>query len=587
MKGQGIEEDRLQLLCDVSGSFRPGILTALMGSSGAGKTTLMDVLAGRKTGGYIEGSIIISGYPKRQQTFARVSGYCEQNDIHSPNVTVYESLVYSAWLRLSPEIDADSRELFVEEIMELVELNPIRNTIVGLPGVSGLSTEQRKRLTIAVELVANPSIIFMDEPTSGLDARAAAIVMRTVRNTVDTGRTVVCTIHQPSIDIFEAFDELLLMRRGGQVIYAGALGHESRKLVDYFQAIPGVPKILDGDNPANWMLEVTNTVSEAQLGLDFAVTYSNSSRYRENAELINELSTPLPGSKDLFFPTTHAQSFVAQCRACFWKQSRSYWRNPQYNGLRFFMTITTGFIFGTIFWDAGTKTGTEQQLLNLLGAMYTVVMFLGINNAMSVQPVVSIERTVFYRERAAGMYSTLPYTIGQVVIEVVYIVVQTFIYSLILFSCIGFAFGVVRYLWFLYFVSMAFLYFTLYGMVGIALTPSHHISPIIVSFFFSFWNLFSGFLISRPLLPIWWRWYYWACPLAWTIYGLITSQVGDLTSSITVPEVGTITVKEYIQESMGYRHDFLPTVAVIHFVFVMLFLLVFAFGIKFLNFQRR
>jgi len=98
--------------------------------------------------------------------------------------------------------------MFIEEILELVELHPVRHFIVGLPGISGLSTEQRKRLTIAVELVANPSIIFMDEPTTGLDARAAAVVMRTVRNTVDTGRTVVCTIHQPSIDIFENFDEV-------------------------------------------------------------------------------------------------------------------------------------------------------------------------------------------------------------------------------------------------------------------------------------------------------------------------------------------------------------------------------------------
>lgn len=98
--------------------------------------------------------------------------------------------------------------MFIEEVMELIELTSIREALVGLPGVNGLSTEQRKRLTIAVELVANPSIIFMDEPTSGLDARAAAIVMRTVRNTVDTGRTVVCTIHQPSIDIFDAFDEV-------------------------------------------------------------------------------------------------------------------------------------------------------------------------------------------------------------------------------------------------------------------------------------------------------------------------------------------------------------------------------------------
>ena len=111
MRSQGIEETRLQLLREVSGAFRPGVLTALMGVSGAGKTTLMDVLAGRKTGGYIEGSICVSGYPKIQETFARVSGYCEQNDIHSPHVTVYESLVYSAWLRLSPDVKEYTRKV--------------------------------------------------------------------------------------------------------------------------------------------------------------------------------------------------------------------------------------------------------------------------------------------------------------------------------------------------------------------------------------------------------------------------------------------------------------------------------------------
>lgn len=110
MKSQGVEETRLQLLRDVSGAFRPGVLTALMGVSGAGKTTLMDVLAGRKTGGYIEGDIRISGYPKNQETFARVSGYCEQNDIHSPHVTVYESLLYSAWLRLPADVTNGTRQ---------------------------------------------------------------------------------------------------------------------------------------------------------------------------------------------------------------------------------------------------------------------------------------------------------------------------------------------------------------------------------------------------------------------------------------------------------------------------------------------
>lgn len=111
MKTQGILEDRLELLKGISGAFRPGVLTALMGVSGAGKTTLMDVLAGRKTSGYIQGSITISGYPKKQETFARISGYCEQTDIHSPHVTVYESLLYSAWLRLAPEVDSITRRV--------------------------------------------------------------------------------------------------------------------------------------------------------------------------------------------------------------------------------------------------------------------------------------------------------------------------------------------------------------------------------------------------------------------------------------------------------------------------------------------
>ncbi|KAF5931109.1 hypothetical protein HYC85_031982 [Camellia sinensis] len=587
MKSQGVDETRLRLLRDVSGAFRPGILTALVGVSGAGKTTLMDVLAGRKTGGYIEGNISISGYPKNQETFARVSGYCEQNDIHSPFVTVHESLLYSAWLRLSKDVNTETKQMFVAEVMDLVELNTLKNALVGLPGVNGLSTEQRKRLTIAVELVANPSIIFMDEPTSGLDARAAAIVMRTVRNTVDTGRTVVCTIHQPSIDIFEAFDELLLMKRGGNVIYAGPLGRHSHKLVEYFEAVPGVPKITEGYNPATWMLDVSSTAVEAQLDVDFAEIYANSDLYRRNQELIKELSTPAPGTNDLYFPTKYSQSFLTQCLACFWKQHWSYWRNSQYNAIRFFMTIVIGIIFGVIFLGKGSKIQQQQDLLNLLGATYSAILFLGASNANAVQIVVAVERTVFYRERAAGMYSELPYAFAQVAIETIYVVIQTLMYALLLYSMIGFEWTAVKFFYFYYFIFMCFTYFSMYGMMVVALTPNHQIAAIVMSFFFSFWNLFSGFLIFRPDIPIWWRWYYWCSPVAWTIYGIFTSQVGDKTSPLTFTDGSVSTVKEFLKNSMGFEYDFLIPVVFAHVGWVLLFFFVFAYGIKFLNFQRR
>ncbi|KAJ8644662.1 hypothetical protein MRB53_006410 [Persea americana] len=584
MRSQGVSEDRLMLLKGVSGSFRPGVLTALMGVSGAGKTTLMDVLAGRKTGGYIEGNITISGYPKRQETFARISGYCEQNDIHSPHVTVYEALLYSAWLRLPSEVDSAKRKMFIEEVMELVELTTLRESLVGLPGVSGLSTEQRKRLTIAVELVANPSIIFMDEPTSGLDARAAAIVMRTVRNTVDTGRTVVCTIHQPSIDIFEAFDELFLMKRGGEEIYVGPLGHQSCHLIKYFEGIDGVSKIKDGYNPATWMLEVSSIAQEEIIGINFTEAYKNSDLYRRNKTLISELSTPPPGSKDLYFPTQYSQSFITQCFACLWKQRMSYWRNPHYTAVRFLFTTFIALLFGTIFWKVGSETSRRQDLFNAMGSMYAAVLFIGIQNASSVQPVVAVERTVFYREKAAGMYSALPYAFAQVAVEVPYILVQTIIYGVIVYSMIAFKWTAAKFFWYIFYMFFTLLYFTFYGMMAVGMTPNADIAAIVSSAFYMIWNLFAGFLVPRPKIPIWWRWYYWACPVSWTLYGLVTSQFGDVHETLT--DTGE-TVAAFVRSYFGFKHDFLGVVAAAVVGFSLLFAFVFALSIKVLNFQKR
>ncbi|KAL0412870.1 UNVERIFIED_CONTAM: Pleiotropic drug resistance protein 3 [Sesamum radiatum] len=384
-KWTGILSEKTPASSDITGAFRPGVLTALMGVSGAGKTTLLDVLVGRKTSGIIEGVIKIGGYPKVQRTFSRISGYCEQTDVHSPQITVEESVVFSAWLRLHPEIDPKTKYEFVKEVLEIIELDGIKDTLVGTPGVDGLSTEQRKRLTIAVELVANPSIIFMDEPTTGLDARAAAIVMRAVKNVADTGRTIVCTIHQPSIDIFEAFDE----------------------------GISGVPKFRDGCNPATWMLEVTSASSEAELGIDFSHIYMNSALHENNKEVVRKLSTPPSGSKDLYFSTRYSQNGWGQFKTCLWKQYWSYWRSPSYNLRRWNYMLIASFLFGFLFWGQGKKIENQQSLLTLLGAMYSSIVFCGVNNSSSVLKYISTERTVVYRERFAGMYASWAYSAAQ------------------------------------------------------------------------------------------------------------------------------------------------------------------------------
>ncbi|XP_060971135.1 ABC transporter G family member 31-like [Cannabis sativa] len=152
--------------------------------------------------------------------------------------------------------------------------------------------------------------------------------MRTVRNTVDTGRTVVCTIHQPSIDIFEAFDELLLMKRGGRLIYGGKLGLHSQTMISYFEKISEIPKIPRGYNPATWMLEVTTPATEERLGIDFATIYRNSEQYREVEASIEHFSTPASGSEPLKFSSTYSQDRLSQFLICLWKQNLVYYRSP-------------------------------------------------------------------------------------------------------------------------------------------------------------------------------------------------------------------------------------------------------------------
>ncbi|XVF68990.1 hypothetical protein PTKIN_Ptkin11bG0045400 [Pterospermum kingtungense] len=586
MTAQGIPEKRLQLLSNVSGVFLPGVLTALVGSSGAGKTTLMDVLSGRKTGGYIEGDIKISGYPKEQKTFARISGYVEQNDIHSPQVTIEESLWFSSSLRLPKEISKTQRRDFVEEVMRLVELDNLRHALVGLPGNTGLSTEQRKRLTIAVELVANPSIIFMDEPTSGLDARAAAIVMRTVRNTVNTGRTVVCTIHQPSIEIFEAFDELLLMKRGGQVIYGGKLGVHSQILIDYFQGINGIPSIPDGYNPATWMLEVTSPAIEQRIGRDFADLYTNSAQFREVEDSIKRLSVPPPGSQPLNFSSTYSQNQLSQFLICLRKQNLVYWRSPHYNLARLCFTTATALIFGTVFWNVGFERDTTKGLFMVMAALYTACLFLGVNNASSVQPIVSIERTVFYRERAAGMYSPISYAAAQGLVEVPYIAVQTILFGTITYFMINFERTARKFFLYLVFMFFTFTYFTFYGLMAVGLTPSQHVAAVVSSAFYSLWNLLSGFLIPKPKIPGWWIWFYYISPIAWTLKGVISSQLGDVETMINEPMFHG-TVKEYINTVFGIDPGMMGVSVAVLFGFCILFFSIFALSLKLLNFQKR
>lgn len=161
------EKEELDLLKGVSGYFEPGTLTALMGASGAGKTTLLDVLSGRKNTGIVKGGMFVNGKPKEEHSFRRNMGYVEQFDSLSPMETARDAIEFSAALRLPRGTTSVERQSWVNTVLIMLELIPLENTLVGTESTGGMSFEQKKRVSIGVELAANPAILFLDEPTTG------------------------------------------------------------------------------------------------------------------------------------------------------------------------------------------------------------------------------------------------------------------------------------------------------------------------------------------------------------------------------------------------------------------------------------
>ncbi|KAG0548825.1 hypothetical protein BDA96_01G201000 [Sorghum bicolor] len=582
----GYPARRLQLLNSITGAFCPGVLSALMGASGAGKTTLLDVLAGRKTGGYIEGDIRIGGYPKVQETFVRILGYCEQADTHSPQLTVAESVAYSAWLRLPSQHNEKTRSEFVDEVLKTVELDQIKDSLVGRPGINGLSLEQRKRLTVAVELVSNPSVILMDEPTTGLDARSAATVIRAVKNISETGRTVVCTIHQPSTDIFEAFDELILMKNGGKIIYNGPIGEQSCKVIEYFEKVSGVPKIQRNCNPATWMMDVTSASMEFQLNIDFASVYQESHLHRNKQELVKQLSSPLPNSENLCFSNRFTQNGWCQFKACLWKQNITYWRSPQYNLNRMVMTTIIALTFGVLYWRHAKILNNEQDLFNVFGAMYMGIVQLGVYNNQSIISFSTTERIVMYREKFAGMYSSWSYSFAQAAIEIPYVLIQALLYTCIVYPTIGYYWTAYKLLLFFYTTFCSILSYVFVGLLLVSVTPNVQVATILGSFFNTMQTLFSGFVLPGPKFPKWWIWLYYLTPTSWVLNSLLTSQYGNIDREVEAfGEIKSVAV--FLKDYFGFHQERLSVAAVVITVFPIVLIILYSLSVEKLNFQKR
>jgi len=521
------KKEKLQLLHSISGFAKAGTMTALMGSSGAGKTTLMDVIAGRKTGGTIEGEILVNGRIKEDVSFSRITGYVEQMDIHSPRSTVYEAMLFSAMLRQPAEVSEQEKREFVDAVIDTLELNDIRDRQIGSKTEGGLSTEQAKRLTIGVELAANPSVLFCDEPTSGLDSRAAHVVMKSIRRVAESGRTVVCTIHQPSKDIFEQFDKLLLLRRGGHTVYFGDLGHKSEHLLNYLQAIPGTKPFPNPRyNPANYMLEVIGAgVAAANTKApDYAEVYKTSALAKTNeAELSSMIEDNLATMDMVTFKHKRAASYPLQQRLLLEKFFVSFWRCPSYNFVRILVYIVMALLFGFALFQLEMEDTASLQ--SLMGLLFLSTLFMGIININTTIPILTSERAPFYRERAAKMYGVVPYVIAYSIAEVPYQILCSLVFQAIWYNVVGLYASASNFFWFwlVFFIYLSGT--TAMGHLVAAALPNEQVATIAASGITTIFGVFAGFLIAVKDIHGFWVFMTYLSPVRYVINALASIQL--------------------------------------------------------------
>ncbi|GLB08738.1 hypothetical protein AtubIFM57258_004643 [Aspergillus tubingensis] len=286
----GPSSDEKQLLNNVCGYVKPGQLTALMGASGAGKTTLLDNLSQRKAEGRTTGDICVNG-SSPGPSFARSCGFCMQQDIHEPNATVREAFQFSAMLRQASHVPKQEKLDYAEYIISLLELEHLADALIGTTGDGQLNVEERKRVTIGVELAARPSaLLFLDEPTSGLDSQAAFSIVSFLRKIAAEGIPIVCTIHQPSGVLFEMFDHVLLLAPGGRTIYFGETGTHASTIGSYFARHGAV--MAPEDNPAEFIISAV-----AKGDRDWPQTWIDSPEsaiLQEQILKLNAAKTPAP-----------------------------------------------------------------------------------------------------------------------------------------------------------------------------------------------------------------------------------------------------------------------------------------------------
>ncbi|OAA64160.1 ABC-2 type transporter [Akanthomyces lecanii RCEF 1005] len=565
-----IKGEPRRILDNIDGWVKPGTLTALMGVSGAGKTTLLDCLADRISMGVITGEMLVDG-KIRDDSFQRKTGYVQQQDLHLETSTVREALTFSALLRQPATTPRAEKIAYVDEVIKLLDMQEYADAVVGVLG-EGLNVEQRKRLTIGVELAAKPPLLlFVDEPTSGLDSQTSWAILDLLEKLSKSGQSILCTIHQPSAMLFQRFDRLLFLAKGGRTIYFGDIGKNSEKLTSYFER-NGSDSCPNGENPAEWMLEVIGAAPGVHTEIDWHQVWRESPEYQDVQAELQRLKADGAGSdsalheNDLESYREFAASFWDQLRVATERVFQQYWRTPSYIYSKAALCIQVALFIGLVFLNAPLSI---QGLQNQMFAIFQILTVFG-QLVQQQMPHFVLQRSLYeVRERPSKTYSWKVFMLSQIIAEIPWNTLM----SVLMFVCVYYPVGFQKnaavadqtaergaLMWLLFW---QFLIFTCtFAHACIAITDTAEAGGNLANVVFMLCLFFCGVLASPDNMPGFWIWMYRVSPFTYLVSAILSTGLANTEVTCAAneyvkfdpPNGSTCNdfLKDYVDKAGGY-----------------------------------
>lgn len=540
------------ILKDVSGIMNPG-MNAIMGPTGSGKTSLLDVIAGRKDPKGLKSGQVLVDNTIVTSDLRLCSAYVVQNDILMGTLTVRENLAFSANLRLSlKEYSSSDKEMRVNSVIQELGLKDCADTKIGTMFLRGVSGGEKKRCSIGMELITSPSLLFLDEPTTGLDANTANSIMELLQNISKKGKTVIFSIHQPRYSIFRQFDHLTLMNKG-EIIYAGA----ADKAIIYFEDLGY--KCEPFNNPADFFLDVTNgtirphkssnnisekcSSSEEMVDNEnpLAVMYRKSPYFTKLKDRLTEISDGLDPEVTKGDKVGYATPFYYQLLLVSGRTIRNILRNPQTSYAQLFLNIFFGILVGLIYYQIPHTL--PEALQNRTGAFFFLVINMVFGNLSAVELFVS-ERELFIHENSSGFYRTSAYFLSKVFADLIpNRILPVFIFSAIPYFMMGLKPEVEAF--FLYCVTMSMVSLSAVSLAFLvsASVGSFAMANILIALPYVFMMVFGGFLVNLNSMLSGLSWLKWASIFR---YGYNALAINELKDQVFTDNLTRVTGDMYL-----------------------------------------